>query len=654
MSFNFPVRFAFAAEARLLLALALYGAASAGAQTDPPQTVPPQTEQAPSKASAADPVVHVDPQRAQQAYLNGARLMDHNDLEGAQREFARAAALDPTHNDYATALTLTREHRVSELIQQAAKARLQSKSDEADKLIAEARSIDPENELVLQHADAAQAAAPRVVAKPGIGYTTAIELQPTAGPQDLHLRGDGRQVVTKAGLAYGIRVTYFDTATAADNASVRFDLDQTPYTEAMPILLRMTHLFGVPVDAKTLLVAKDTEENRQKLERQSEETLYIPASTKDEMSEYTNIIKNVFDVKQIATSADSGTIAIRAPAATLKALNYTLADMIDGGAEVELQLKLVTVDKSVTRNLGASPPTSGSAFSAAGEVQSFVSANQSTISSAISSGALVPSGSNAQQLVEEAAFLILSGLATDAKLTNVISFFGHGLTLFGASIGGGGALNFGLNTSAARALDDITVRIGDGQTTTLRVGEKYPVTTATYGSGVSSSTASALQGVTVNGVSASSLLNQYLGSASSAIVPQVQYEDLGITLKTKPVVLRSGLVRLSIDMKIEALTGASLNNIPVLTSSVYTSDITVPDGQTVVMLSDMSSTESAAISGLPGIGELPGFQQTLSDTMKTTDSSELILLITPHLVRHRSASMASRAIPFRTSVPADN
>jgi len=149
-------------------------------------------------------------------------------------------------------------------------------------------------------------------------------------------------------------------------------------------------------------------------------------------------------------------------------------------------------------------------------------------------------------------------------------------------------------------------------------------------------------------------LNQYLGNGSTATVPQVQYEDLGITLKTKPAVLRSGLVRLSIDMKIESLTGTSLNNIPVLTSSNYVSDITVAEGQTVVMLSDMSNTESAAISGLPGLGELPGFQQTLSDTMKTTDSSELIMLITPHLVRRRSNSTASRAIPFSTSVPAEN
>ena len=594
------------------------------------------------------------PQEASQAYLAGTRLLESKDLAGAQREFARAAELDPTRSAYSLALTVTKEQRVSELLQQAAKARLLNRPKEADGLIAEARVIAPEDERVIEHAMTTPTVPTgRLVATPEITYTAPIELQPTPGPQDLHLRGDARQVVTQAALAYGIKVVFDDSATQ-QNGGLRFDLEQSPYSEAMPILLRMTHLFAVPLDTRTLMVAKDTEENRQKMERQVEETIYIPASTTEQMNELTNIIKNVFDVKQIAPSNSSGTIAIRASEPTLKAVNYTLADMLDGGAEVELEIKLVSIDKNKTTNLGTNPPTSGSAFSAAAEVQSFVAANQSTVDTAISSGAFVPSGSQAQQLIEEAAFLLLSGLATDAKLTNVISYFGHGLTLFGASIGGGGTVNFGLNTSESRALDDITVRIGDKQTTTLRVGEKYPVTTATFGSGVSSSTAAALQGVTVNGVSASSLLNQYLGAGANSAPPMIQYEDLGITLKTTPKVMRSGLVSLHIDMKIEALTGASLDDIPILTSSVYTSDITVPDGQTVVMLSDVSKTESAAISGLPGLGELPGFQQTLADTMKETVSSELVLLITPRLVRHRANSMSSKAIRFNTSVPAEN
>ncbi len=592
-----------------------------------------------------------DPQRAAQAYLAGARLLDRKNLAAAQQEFAKAAQLDPTHSEYSLASTLTREHRVTELIHQAALARMTEHASQADTLLAEARAIDPGNELVLQHPSDAPATQ-HTVTTPQVTFAGPVELEPTASPQDLHLRGDARTVVTRAATAYGIHAVFNETVTGQNQ--LRFDMEQTPYTQAMPILLRMAHLFAVPVDAHTLLIAKDTEENRGKLERQVEETIYIPGSTTEQLNELTNIIKNVFDVKQVVAAQSSGTLLVRAPAPTLKAVNYTLADMLDGGAEVMLEIRLVTVDKSITRNIGISPPTSFSAFSAAQEVQSFVSTNQSLLTTAISSGAFTPSGSAAQQLVEAAAFLILSGLATDAKLTNVISFFGNGLTLFGASIGSGATLNLGLNSSESRALDDITVRVGDRQTTTLRIGEKYPITTATYSSGVSSATASALSGVSINGQSAAALLAQYTSAASTATVPQVQFEDLGLTLKTTPSVQRGGLIGLHIDLKLEALTGNSLDNIPILTSSVFTSDIAVQEGKTVVMLSDVSKTQANSISGLPGLGELPGFQESLSDSTREQDSSELIMLITPHLVRRRSNSMASKPFLFATSVPADN
>jgi type II secretory pathway component HofQ len=111
------------------------------------------------------------------------------------------------------------------------------------------------------------------------------------------------------------------------------------------------------------------------------------------------------------------------------------------------------------------------------------------------------------------------------------------------------------------------------------------------------------------------------------------------------------MVDMKIELKVEALEGGSLNNIPILTSEAFTSDLTTPDGTTAIMLSDLSSTESASISGLPGLGDLPGFQQSAADDLRDTDRSELVLLITPHVVRHRKDLIASRRIPFETSVP---
>ena len=610
--------------------------------------------------SSSSAPAKVDPKRAEEAYLAGARLLDHKQLAEAQEEFARAATLDPMHPEYALALGLTREHRVGDLVQRAAKARLLGSVGDADALLAEATRVDPDNVLLLQR-QGGQASEPRLTVETSVGrkqikpsevaYAPPIALEPAPGVRSLHLRGGTQAVVTQAAQAFGIK-TIFDEAVSG--APLRFDLEGSSYAEAMPILLRMAHLFAVPLDAKTLFLAKDTEENRQKLERQVEESIYIPASTTEQMNEYVNIIKNVFDVKQVAFSPGSGTLAVRAPEATLKALNYTLADMIDGGNEVTLEVKLITIDHNVTRTTGLSTPTSANAFSVAGEAQSIVSANQSLINTAISSGAIVPTGNSSQDTLTEALYLIFSGLATDAKVSNLFAVAGKGLTLTGFSLGSGATLNLGLTSSESQALDDITVRAGDGKETTLRVGEKYPITVSTYSSGLSSTTSSALNGVTVNGVSASSLLSQYLGNSSTATIPIIQYEDLGITLKTTPTVLKSGLVNMKIDLKIEALTGASLNNIPVLTNSNFVSGITVQDGMTAVMMTDLTSTQVASISGLPGLGDLPGFQDALASANRETDRSELVLLITPRLVRKRSSSMASRRIPFTSSVPAEN
>ncbi len=620
-------------------------------------------ELSPGVARAQTPTAtpaKVDSKRAAEAYLAGARLLDHRELAEAQEEFARAARLDATHPEYALAVGVTREHRVEDLVQQAAKARLLGRPEEADTLLAEAGTVDPNNILLLQRQSGPPSeprltvetvAGKKQITPSEIGYAPPIALAPDPGPRSLHLRGETQAVVTQTAQAFGIK-TIFDEALSG--APLRFDLEGSSYAEAMPILLRMAHLFAVPVDAKTLFLSKDTEENRQKFERQVEESIYIPASTTEQMNEYVNIIKNVFDVKQVAFSQASGTLAVRAPEATLKALNYTLADMIDGGNEVTLEVKLITIDHSVTRTTGLSTPTSANAFSVAGEAQSIVSANQSLINTAISSGAIVPTGNSAQDTLTEALYLIFSGLATDAKVSNLFAVAGKGLTLTGFSLGSGATLNLGLTSSDSRALDDITVRAGDGKETTLRVGEKYPITVSTYSSGLSSTTSSALNGVTVNGVSASSLLSQFLGNSSTATVPIIQYEDLGITLKTTPTVLKSGLVNMKIDLKIEALTGASLNNIPLLTNSNFVSGITVQDGMTAVMMTNLTSTQLASISGLPGLGDLPGFQDALASANRETDRSELVLLITPRLVRKRSSSMASRAIPFTTSVPAEN
>jgi type II secretory pathway component GspD/PulD (secretin) len=587
-------------------------------------------------------------QSAEDAYLAGARLLEHNDLTGAEIQFDKAVKLNPANTDYARAYTVTHQRHIAELVQESGKARLLGQNEKAETLLAEARLLDPQNDIVGKSVDSG--ALPKVFhpeiepwIHEGPAIAGPITLLPSPGPKSFHLHADEQDVIRQVLLAYGIRASFDDSV---QHQNIRFDLDDSPYEQAIPILLNMVHLFAVPLDAKSVLIAKDTPENRQRLERLLQETIYVPGMTNDQMDELGNVVKNVFDVKanQVSVDKSAGTLVIRAPQETLTYINLTLADLIDGGSEVMIDLKLYAVDKTNQRNIGAQLPQQIGIYNVNAAASSLVNANQSIVNQAIAQG-LIPAGSSN---ITIALALIASGLVQSTILSNTVGFFGGGLTATGVTTNQNPAFNLSLTASDTRALNDIQIRIGDRQTATFRVGERYPITTATY-STASPAQTSALAGVSINGVSAASLLNAAVGSPIT--IPQIQYEDLGLTLKATPVVQRSGAIKMHIDLKIEALGGGSVNNIPILNNQQFVSDITIDDGDTALMVSSLTKSESVSINGLPGLGELPGFQTATADKTTMTDASNLILLITPHVTRHRANPSAGPRIAINLPEP---
>jgi general secretion pathway protein D len=633
-----------ASIARCAAALMIAGLSlSSPAQSTPAPS--PQTASSPSspaKAPATPPRAHPGRhqlEQAEDAYLAGARLLERKDVTGAQAQFAKAVELNPDNPDYARAAAASREYHVDQLVQQAGKARILGQNIKAESLLNEARKIDPQNSIVTQYNDpGALPTAFHPEPEPWIRNIPSIDgpitLQPNSGLKSFHLHADVQSVIRQIMTAYGITPT-FDSSIVAQ--SLRFDLDDTSYQQAVPILLSMANLFAVPLDAKSVFLAKDTPENRQKFERLLQETVFVPGMTIEQMGELGNVIRNVFDIKQLTVQNNAGTLVIRAPEDTLRAVNLTLADLIDGGSQVMLELRLYEVDKTNQRNIGSQLPQQVGIYSVAGTAQGIVSANQSLVNQAIAQG-LVPA--NASNTVIALA-LIASGLVQNTLLSSTVGMFGGGITQFGVTNNQNPAFNLALSSSNTTALDDIHLRTGDRQTATFRAGSRYPITTSTYSSGLTGAGAGALAGVNINGVSASSLLGQ---AGSSITIPEIQYEDIGITLKTTPTVQKSGAVSVHVDLKIEALAGSSADNIPVLNNRQFVSDVTIDDGETALLASAISKSESAAINGVPGLGELPGFQSIAADKIAETDSNELILLITPHIVRRRSDTTASPRI----------
>lgn len=617
------------------------GQAPAG--TDSPR--PQLTQPAASAGQGAK-----DRREAEDAFLKGSRALEAKKLDEAEQDFAHAVRLNPTNVDYTVALSLLREHRLADLVHQAARASAEGHKEEAQRLLLQAHEIDPANPVILQHfaADgslvplpAPREADPAAQARSEDAALLAgpVRLLPAAGTHSFHLHAGAQDLITQVCAAYGIRSEM--ASPIGTGGSIRFDLDDATFAQALHVVQTLTNTFSVPLQPNQLLFALDTTENRAQYQPLIEETLYMPGVSQTDLNEYATLVRNVFNPRVVNAVSNSSSLVLRGDEDTLQHINATFAELVDGGAEVLVELNLYEIDRSRINNLGVQLPSSVGVFPIAATAQSLISANQSLISQAIANNLITLTGNSYTDALTELEFLLASGAVSSSQFSNLLGVFGHygGLPLAGAYLGSTSTLNAALNSSDVRILDTLQLRLHDRQDGQFRAGTRYPIETGIYSSNLSNNISSAVAGLTINGTSVSSLLSQYLGS-TSASVPQIQFEDLGLTLKATPQVLRTGEVQLKLDMKIEALGSGSINTLPILNNRQLISTVTIPRGQTALLVSDVSSTEFRAITGLPFLSEIPGFQITNKSTEK--DTSELLITLTPHIVRNQRLHITSR------------
>lgn len=593
-----------------------------------------------SPQSAQKPPSEHEKSEASRAFLDGAKELKKDNLREAEKQFEHATQLDPGNADYRAALTIAREHLLTQLVQEAGKARLMGHDATARSLLAEAYLIDPKNAIVQQHInDLAHDAESRdAVLLPAAEEAGApVELKAKEGRQSFHIRSAANEVLRQVLTAFGISPTL---DSSIRNRIVRFDADDVDFAQASTMLKLITNTFLVPLDEKRVLVALDTKENRAKFQREVMETVYLPGLTATEMSDMGNIARNVFEAQQATIQAEAHTLTIRAPQDRIDALNHTFVDLLDGRSQVLLNLRLYQVARTRMQNLGVELPQTTTIFNVPTEVNQIIQANQSAVQQIIAAG-LAPAGDD----VAIVAILVATGVVSGTVFNQPFALFGGGITQSGLTLNQGATLNLALNSSDTRVLDQVQLRVQDQEDATIRSGTRYPIITSTY-SGLTGN-ALGIPGISQAGIS-SALQNLGINSAAlqstiNQTIPQVQYEDLGLTLKATPHIQQNKDVALKLDLKIESLTGQTLNGNPILNSQQFTGSVTLPQGESAMMLSDLTRQQSAAVSGIPGLSELPGFQST-TNKESNLDVTKLVILITPQIVRLSHTKPASQLV----------
>ena len=610
---------------------ALLSTCALSAQTaspaDPAAVEPSASDSKPHKVSTS--AKH----DAEHFYLEGAKAIQQNDLEAAEKDFSKACALNPKSVDYRTAEQIARANLVTQLLQASDKAQVLGDGLGSQAKLHQAAALDPNNPAVLQHETLIGEKDSSIGPNDSSSLQLAgvIALQPQPGVHSFHLHGSGQQILQQVLGAYGITPT-IDSSVQVNRTS--FDADDVDYVQAAQMVRLATGSFFVVLDPKRVLVAKDSKENRDRYQRQMLETVYLPGLTAEEAKGVGDMARVLFDAQQANIGAN-GTLTVRAPQARLMALNHTLVGLLDGKAQVDVEVRLIEIDTSHNTNIGVTIPQQFSAFNVESEVQGVINSNQSLVQEIVANG-LAPAG----DLEAIVAVLIASGEVTSPLLSEAFGVFGNGLTLTAVTIPSVTA-NLALNSSETRMLEDVHLRLQDKDAGTINIGEKYPIETSSY-SGLTSSSLS-IPGVSTAGLSSELAALGLSGSTSQQPIPQVQYQDIGLNLKITPHILRSKDVTLDMELKIQALAGAALNNIPELTNRQFNATVTAHEGHTTAFMSNLTKQESKAVSGLPGVSELPGFQSTTDDNRQLSQST-LLVLITPHILRQAQTEVAGPAL----------
>ncbi len=595
-----------------------------------------------SEIKHGKPVSHSELQaqrKAAKLYLKGVALLkkEHSpeSTEAAWKLLQQAVALEPDNVTYREAAALARQSAATQLVQQASREREGGATTDSAKLLQQALSIDPSSPEVKEHLnqlanstatgntgitahDEMSVASGIPKAEDQVDYP-AIALKPTPGRHSFHMRASEQQIIKDVFHTYGIDAS---VDSSVQSRPEKIDIDDATFEEAARAVGILTNSFFEPLDPHRVIVALDTRENRTIYEHQQLETLYLPGLGEKDVTSVTEVAHNVFGATQASVQPSHGTFTIRAPAKTLAAFNTTMELLEDGKSEVDLNVKIIQLAHITARETGATFFQQTSLYNVPSEINNILSQNQSAIQQIISSGLVANANTLANQ-IEILAILVASGQLTGTPFNQGFLPFGGGLTQSILSPGPA-TLTMSLNSSDTRMLDDIQMSLEDDEDGTFKIGERYPIETSSY--------SSVALPVSIPGVSSSAL-----SQAANETVPQVQYQDIGLTFKATPRVLRSGDVTLNLDIKMASIGGTTLNGIPILNNQQISGVLSLKAGTTAVLVSDLSKTQSRALNGLPGIGDIPGLED-VNDIARNENVARLLILITPSVVRNPRAA----------------
>ena len=361
---------------------------------------------------------------------------------------------------------------------------------------------------------------------------------------------------------------------------INIELKGVTTAKALDYIFLQENLFFQKVGPRTILVASTNQ--RQKFQQLVLRTFYLAnANPKDVIDLIGRIIPAqpgrtpTIAIKDDATNS----ITIRDTAENIALMEQLIKSLDKDRAEVVMDVAIYEVSKSDLLELG----------------NQIGNKSQLTNLGGTTSGVL--------GLDRKDRFGTIGRLAADV-LPNV---FGVGFALPASSLS---AFQSKQNT---KLLASTQIHAFNNEDSSARIGQRVPVTTASF----------APVGNTGGGTGN----NNFIGDV-------VNYEQVGLTLKFKPIVFPNQDVQVAMEIESKDVVACNTTtNNPCFSERTIKGTARVQNNKTLMLASVAQDTQSDRRNGLPLLGLIPIIGRLFSVPSKDNQQVDIIIAVTPRVIR---------------------
>lgn len=130
----------------------------------------------------------------------------------------------------------------------------------------------------------------------------------------------------------------------------------------------------------------------------------------------------------------------------------------------------------------------------------------------------------------------------------------------------------------------------------------------------------------------------------------IEYKEFGVRLTLTPTVIDDRRISLKVAPEVSELdftNGITIEGTTVPALSVRRSDtsVSLASGESFIISGLISSSRSAQVNQLPGLGGLPIIGAFFRNSQARTEERELLMIVTPHLVEPIAADAKLPSLP---------